>query len=92
MDKSYVKSVIDGLKSSSSSRIQDSLIKIRSKIISHDKGVKIFRDCGGIELLIPHLRKPNEKILDITLSILGNVCLEEKSSLLVSEVLYNIFY
>lgn len=84
MDKTYVKSVIDGLKSSSSTKIQESLLKIRSKIAVNDAGIKLFRECDGLDYLLPHLRKPNERILDITLSILGNCCLEEESSLAVS--------
>lgn len=84
MDKNYIKNVLEGLNSSSSRRIQDSLLNIKSKIIINDKGIKLFRDCGGLNYLLPHLRKPNESILDITLSILGNLCLEEKSNVLVS--------
>lgn len=84
MDKTYVKSVIDGLKSSSSTKVQESLLKIRSKIAVNDAGIKLFRECDGFDYLLPHLRKPNERILDITLSILGNCCLEEESSLAVS--------
>lgn len=84
MDKNYVKATLEGLNSSSSKRIQDSLLKIKSHVIINDRGIKLFRDCGGLNYLVPHLRKPNEKILDITLSILGNICLEEKSSILVS--------
>lgn len=83
MEKNYVKSVIEGLKSPSSSRVQETLLKIRSKVIVNDDGIKIFRECGGLEYLLPLLRKPNERILDITLSILGNCCLEERSSLTV---------
>ncbi|XP_048478636.1 armadillo repeat-containing protein 5 [Plutella xylostella] len=86
MDKSYVKSTIEGLKSSSSSKVQESLLKIRSKITSNDNGIKLFRDCGGLDYLVPHLRKPNERILDITLSILGNCCLEEESSIAVGKL------
>ncbi|XP_047029859.1 armadillo repeat-containing protein 5 [Helicoverpa zea] len=86
MDKNYVKSIIEGLKSSSSSRVQETLLKIRSKIITNDSGIKLFRECGGLECLLPHLRKPNERILDITLSILGNCCLEEESSLAVGKL------
>lgn len=84
MDKTYVKSVIDGLKSSSSTKVQESLLKIRSKITVNDAGIKLFRECDGLDYLLPHLRKPNERILDITLSILGNCCLEEESNLAVS--------
>ncbi|XP_034832431.1 armadillo repeat-containing protein 5 [Maniola hyperantus] len=86
MDKNHVKSVLDGLKSSSSKRIQDSLIKIKSTIIINDRGINLFRDCGGLEYLLPHLRKPNERILDLSLSILGNMCLDEKSSLLIGKL------
>ncbi|KAI5637273.1 BTB/POZ domain-containing protein [Phthorimaea operculella] len=86
MDKSYVKSAIEGLKSASSSRVQECLLKIRSKITTNDNGIQLFRECGGFEYLLPHLRKPNERILDITLSILGNCCLEEESSLLVGKL------
>ncbi|KAF9421142.1 hypothetical protein HW555_002854 [Spodoptera exigua] len=85
MDSNYVKSIIEGLKSSSSSRVQETLLKIRNKVISNDTGIKLFRECGGLEYLLPHLRKPNERILDITLSILGNCCLEEESSLVVGK-------
>ncbi|XP_047503466.1 armadillo repeat-containing protein 5 isoform X3 [Pieris napi] len=86
MDKNYLQSIIDGLKSSSSSRIQDSLTKIRSSVITSEKGTRLFRECGGLECLIPHLRKPNERILDVTLSILGNICLDEKCSLAVGKL------
>ncbi|RVE50863.1 hypothetical protein evm_004430 [Chilo suppressalis] len=86
MDKNYVKSTLDGLKSTSSTRVQETLIKIRSKFTSNDDGIKLFRECGGLNYLIPYLRKPNERILDITLSILGNCCLEEESSLLVGKL------
>lgn len=83
MDKKYVKSVIEGLKSPSTSRVQDTLLKTKLKITVNDAGIKLFRECGGLELLLPHIRKPNEKILDLSLSILGNCCLEEESSLQV---------
>ncbi|XP_045498323.1 armadillo repeat-containing protein 5 [Colias croceus] len=86
MDKNQIKSIIEGLKSTSSSRIQDTLLKIRSNVISSEKGIKIFHDCGGLNCLLPHLRKPNERILDITLSILGNICLDEKCSEAVGEL------
>lgn len=84
MDKNYVKSTLEGLKSTSSTRVQETLLKIRSKIINNDEGIKLFRQSGGLDYLLPHLRKPNERILDITLSILGNCCLEEESSIAVS--------
>ncbi|VVC86657.1 unnamed protein product [Leptidea sinapis] len=86
MEKSVVKTLVDGLKSTSSSRIQDSLWKIKTSVISTSKGTEHFFDCGGLELLLPHLRKTNEKILDMTLSILGNLCLDEKCCLAVGNL------
>lgn len=84
MDKHYVKTVIEGLKSSSSSRVQDSLLNIRSKIITNDSGMKLFTECAGLSYLVPHLRKPNERILGLTLSILGNCCLNDECRIEVS--------
>lgn len=84
MDKIYVKTLIEGLKSSSSSRVQETLLKIRSKVIADEGGLQLFRECGGLEYLVPHLRKPNERILDLALSILGNCCLDDQICLAVS--------
>lgn len=84
MDKNYVKTVIEGLKSSSSNRVQEALLKIRNKVIADGNGLQLFRECGGLEYLVPHLRKPNERILDLALSILGNCCLDDQTCLAVS--------
>lgn len=84
MDRNYVKTVIEGLKSSSSSRVQEALVKIRTKVITDENGLQLFRECGGLEYLVPHLRKPNERILDLALSILGNCCLDDQTCLAVS--------
>lgn len=84
MDKNCVKTTIEGLKSSNVSTIQDTLYKIRNEIIASEEGVRLFREANGLEYLMPLLRKPNERILDVALSILGNCCLEEECSLLVS--------
>lgn len=84
MDKNYVRTVIEGLKSSSSSRVQEALLKIRSKVIADENGLQLFRECGGLEFLVPHLRKPNERILDLALSILGNCCLDDRTCMAVS--------
>lgn len=84
MDKNYVKTVIDGLQSTSSTRVQEALLKLRSKVITDENGLQWFRDFGGLVYLVPHLRKPNERILDLSLSILGNCCLDEQTCLAVS--------
>ncbi|XP_013165016.1 PREDICTED: armadillo repeat-containing protein 5 isoform X2 [Papilio xuthus] len=89
MDKNYIEKIIEDLKSTSSTCIHDTLLKIKNNIICNDKGLKIFRDCGGLDNLLPLLRKPNERILNTALSVLGNCCMDETSSLMVGKL--NIF-
>lgn len=78
MDDKLVIEIVKNLKSSSSSTVETALSKIRSKIITSDEGMRAFKENNGLECLLPLIRKPNEKILDITLSILGNCCLNEE--------------
>ncbi|XP_013145321.1 PREDICTED: armadillo repeat-containing protein 5 isoform X2 [Papilio polytes] len=89
MDKNDIETIIKGLKSTSSTRIQDTLLKIKNNVITSSQGLKTFRDCGGLHSLLPLLRKPNERMLNTTLSILGNCCIDEESSLMVGKS--NIF-
>lgn len=84
MDKTQVKAMLDGLKSSTSKIIQESLLKIKSMIVNSEKGAKLFRECNGFPYLVPHLLKPNENILNLTLSILGDLCLDQKNCMAVS--------
>ncbi|GBP69342.1 Armadillo repeat-containing protein 5 [Eumeta japonica] len=83
MDPIYVKALVEGLKSTSSKHLLEILIKIRNKVAVNDQGIQLFREYNGFDYLVPLLRKPNEKLLDVTLSILGNCCLEELSGLVV---------
>jgi hypothetical protein len=64
------------LKSSSSSIAYDGLTEIRSNIIKTKEGFKILRENKILNELVNFLHKPNEKLLDVTLSILGNCCLD----------------
>jgi hypothetical protein len=64
------------LKSSSSSVAYDGLLEIRSSIMKTKEGCKILRENKILHELVNFLHKPNEKILDLTLSILGNCCLD----------------
>lgn len=88
MDKNHVKSLLSNLNSSSTTKIIDTLHQIRTRVIKTDQGLKTFRECGGLENLIPLLRKSNENVLDIVLSILGNCCMDEACSLRVSHDLF----
>ena len=43
-----------------------------------------FRQHGGLGKALQLLESKNQKVLDVTLSILGNCCIEEKSKKFVS--------
>jgi len=64
------------LKSSESSVAYDGLLQIRSNITKTKEGYKTLRENNALKDLVNLLHKPNEKILDLTLSVLGNCCLD----------------
>jgi hypothetical protein len=68
--------IFSKLKSSESSVAYDGLLQIRSTITKTKEGYKILRENKVLRDLVNLLHKPNEKILDVTLSILGNCCLD----------------
>lgn len=53
------------------------LTKIRTDVKTREN-IEIFLIEGGLSPLIELIKKPNEKIIDISLSILGNCCTMEK--------------
>jgi hypothetical protein len=64
------------LKSSEPSVAYDGLRQIRSNITKTKEGYKTLRENKVLKDLVNLLHKPNEKILALTLSILGNCCLD----------------
>ena len=62
---------------SSSAQIYHSLVSLRTKWIKSKSGVECLIRSGLVGKLLPLLQRPNSKVLDITLSILGNLMLEE---------------
>ena len=65
------------LRSTSSRPLMKSLIAIRMKYIKEPGGIQKFCAYGGLKNLIELIQKTNQKIVDISLSILGNCCTEE---------------
>ncbi|KAK3919634.1 Armadillo repeat-containing protein 5, partial [Frankliniella fusca] len=65
------------LESPSSSTVLRGLVELRNKLLKSPTGFQLFRENNGLKYLLRFVRKPNEKILDLTLSILANLCLEE---------------
>ncbi|XP_059610964.1 uncharacterized protein LOC132257920 [Phlebotomus argentipes] len=53
------------------------LIKIRADVKTRE-GIEVFHAEGGLQPLVNLIKKPNEKIIDLSLSILGNCCTVEK--------------
>lgn len=63
-------------KASSTEAIYRALVNIRTKLIQQPQGIHILRTNEGLKYLLNYVTKPNMKILDISLSILGNCCLD----------------
>lgn len=64
-------------KCSSSQSLYKLLVQIRTDVIREDEGIKLLRDSGGLKHIVKFLSKPNEKVLNVSLSILANCCLQE---------------
>jgi hypothetical protein len=83
------KDIFSKLKSSSSCVVYNGLLELRSNITKTKGGLKTLRDNEVLKVLVDFLHKPNEKILDVTLSILGNCCLDSDCRNEVSTRDYN---
>jgi len=68
--------VISKLSSSNPEKVLSGLIEIRTRIIKSREGIEKFLERGGIEPVIKQLTKTNQKIMDVSLSILGNLAVE----------------
>lgn len=64
-------------KCSSSQSLYKLLVQIRTDVIRDDEGIKLLKDSGSLKHIVKLLSKPNEKILNVSLSILANCCLQE---------------
>lgn len=53
------------------------LLKIRSDLSRNPDEIEMFRNCGGLKSLVPHIKKPNKRIIDTALSVLANCCTSE---------------
>lgn len=71
-------------KCSSTQSLYKVLVQIRTDLIKESEGVKLLKEKGGLKRIIKLLSKPNEKILNVALSILANCCLQEDCRDLVS--------
>jgi len=77
VSKKDVLDIIKCLESTSCSVVLQGLIDVKRKILATTTGAELFIESNGIKYLVRFIRKSNEKILDISLSILGNLCLDK---------------
>ena len=76
--KSYLITLLGRLGSSEpSDRVYRTLVTIRLKFSLVDAYIPILVECKLVEKLIPLLQRPNSKIVDISLSLLGNLAIHK---------------
>ncbi|XP_071442764.1 uncharacterized protein Rnb [Hetaerina americana] len=73
--------LVQKLRCSSPCIVYQTLVEIRAKEVNSANGIALLRKRGILRYFVKLLQKPNEKILDVTLSILGNCCMETESCL-----------
>ena len=74
-----IKKFLHQLESSQSQIVYKCLVEIRTKFAGSDyQKAKNLVSHGLVSKLVPLLERPNSKIVDVTLSILGNLTLHRK--------------
>jgi len=63
--------------STSQKQTYNTLLAVYSDVITTQDGLRYFKECKGLECVIEFLSKPNERILNISLGILANCCVDE---------------
>lgn len=76
LDMERISRILSKLHSNSHKEVFAALKEIRKNVIKTSNGIRMFHTGGGLKSLVRFLDIPNEKTLDITLSILGNCCLD----------------
>jgi hypothetical protein len=72
------KNIFSKLNSTSSCVIYDGLLELRSDISKTKEGRETLIEHNVLKILVDFLRRPNEKILDVSLSVLGNCCMDSR--------------
>ncbi len=65
------------LDSSKPAKVIEALTHIRKKHIKEARNVSRFRELGGLDKLLSLIQRPNQTMIDISLSILGNICTDD---------------
>ncbi len=72
-----VKDIVRTLSSSDPRKIYNTLLRVPSEVIKVSEDLKYFKENRGLNYVMQFLDEPNVKILNISLGILGECCLNE---------------
>ena len=81
-----IQKLITKLSNSSEKETFNALLEIRKNVLRAKEGISFLSEYGGIHKIVQILSKDNvdKKTIDITLSILGNICMDEDARKLVN--------
>lgn len=80
MNRGLVENILAVIKASTDkSVIVKGLTKLRTDVVKDKNGILLFREAGGVPIMVRFLSKPHEQILEVALSIMGNCCTDEQS-------------
>lgn len=85
MDKIQTSNIIKFIQNTKNDEhMYKALVKLRTDLVKDQRGINLFFECNGVPLIVKLLKKPNEKLLEVVLSLLGNLCTEKKCASQVS--------
>ena len=83
-DVAEIKNLIEKLSRDTYSTTKKSLVSL-AKLTKKTENVIKLRRNGGLELLLEYIKKPNQKLVDMALSVLANCSLENECRKQVSD-------
>lgn len=67
------------------------LTELRTEFVPHPRRLSAFIQAGGLKHLVTHLQKPEKKIVDVSLSVLGHCVMEQEPRVVVSFVFVDLY-
>ena len=84
-NKKRIQKLLVKLDSPSESDTFSALVEIRKNVLKGKSGLSYFSSQGGVQKIVKILQKKQsvDKIVDVALSAIGNICMEKDGRLLV---------
>jgi hypothetical protein len=81
-----IQKLITKLSSSLENETFNALLEIRKNVLKVEEGISFLSEYGGTHKIVQILSRDNvdKKTIDITLSVLGNLCMDEDARKLVN--------